>query len=341
MPNSALLDSLFVSFHVFLTSERTKKRLPYNYIGSFRTAQSAPSSSTAAIFLNSGFQAWAAYFIVFPGAAHSHGQTALRRQFAALDDLSEHERAAFAQRVNKVQPHATVADLFLSMESAASRTPKRLRKYTLYRQTKCGELLTKTTYKVGTGDHPLQTSDSLHGGSQPGAQVFSGADVDELNLFNEYFRSAIRRNDAGSCKTAAISINFPPYRDNNCFMTIEVLPNKVERLALELFNAHLETNEEMRELVLPGGLKAAPLRLQGASPKAVLNVFGPQTAAALEAAPYRKVEIEEEGRDSATRCVTMSECHDSSKGAILTLTLGRIGASQIYERLFKSKLNSG
>lgn len=320
MPNSALLDSLFVSFHVFLTSERTKKRLPYNYIGSFRTAQSAPSSSTAAIFLNSGFQAWAAYFIVFPGAAHSHGQTALRRQFAALDDLSEHERAAFAQRVNKVQPHATVADLFLSMESAASRTPKRL---------------------LGTGDHPLQTSDSLHGGSQPGAQVFSGADVDELNLFNEYFRSAIRRNDAGSCKTAAISINFPPYRDNNCFMTIEVLPNKVERLALELFNAHLETNEEMRELVLPGGLKAAPLRLQGASPKAVLNVFGPQTAAALEAAPYRKVEIEEEGRDSATRCVTMSECHDSSKGAILTLTLGRIGASQIYERLFKSKLNSG
>jgi hypothetical protein len=89
-------------------------------------------------------------------------------------------------------------------------------------------------------------------------EITSGADVEELDLFPEYLRGAIRRNDTGGHKTAAVSMNFPPriIADVDCIMTMEVYPNKVERLALLIFNAYLETNGEVRELVIPGGLKA-------------------------------------------------------------------------------------
>jgi hypothetical protein len=170
----------------------------------------------------------------------------------------------------------------------------------------------------------------------------SGADVNELDLFPEYFSGSVRRDDAGDRRTAAISMEFPRRSIANvdCAMTIEVLPNKVERLAYLLFDAHLETNGEVRELVCSNGLKAIVKQLQGSPPEAFLKVFGPTTSAALQSAPYRKHEVDEAGPRAPTRCVTMSDCSDAAKGAIITLTLGRREASQIYEKLFRSSISS-
>jgi hypothetical protein len=174
-------------------------------------------------------------------------------------------------------------------------------------------------------------------------EIISGGDIEELDLFPEYLRGAIKRNETGSHRAAAVSMNFPSHviADVDCIMTMEVYPNKVEHLAVLIFNVHLETNGEIRELIMPGGLKIIAIQLQGSPPSSVATVFGPITAAALESAPNRRREISEGGAQVATRCVTMSDFTDVHKGAIITLTLGRRAASQLYEKLFKSKVHNG
>ncbi|KAH8756097.1 hypothetical protein F5883DRAFT_686293 [Diaporthe sp. PMI_573] len=107
-------------------------------------------------------------------------------------------------------------------------------------------------------------------------------------------------------------------------MSIVVLPNKVERLASLLFNAPLETNGNVRELILPDGLCVIPKQLQGSPPEAVTGVFGPTVAAALESAPYRKIEVSEAGPRVATRCVvsptpTIRDNSNLYSGSVLEL----------------------
>lgn len=364
MSNSELIESLFASFFEYLSAECTATRLPYSFLKAVSAARSAPDHNTPRIFLDAGFQAWVAYFVVKPGTANVSGQSARRQKFTALDILSVKERANLAKRVNDVPAHPTVTNRVQSMERMARQSEqsvpsKRRRRYPA-REHRDGAL----TAKPGTEDHcvepeelvsPPYTSDSpqndirlYHGVSQATLnstspqEITSGADIDELDLFPEYLRGAIRRDDAGDRRTAAVSMNFPYniIADVDCAMTMEVMPNKVERLALLMFNAHLETNGKVREIILPGGLKVIPTRLQGSPPESVITVFGPMTAAALESAPYRKLEVLEAGPRVATRCVTMSDCSEADKGAIITLTLGRRRASQIFERLFKSKVHT-
>jgi hypothetical protein len=171
-------------------------------------------------------------------------------------------------------------------------------------------------------------------------EIVSGADIDELDFFPEYLRGSIRRDVEGDRKTAAISMNFPRrmVADVDCIMTIAVLSNKVERLACLIYDAHLETEGNMRELVLPGGLRVLPWRIQGSPPERFTEVFGQDVADAIGSAPFRKREIRDNGPRSPTRCVTMSECSIADAGAVITLTLGRRAASKIYEKLYKSKI---
>jgi hypothetical protein len=136
-------------------------------------------------------------------------------------------------------------------------------------------------------------------------------------------------------------MSFPPGLDDvNCAMTIQVYSNKVERLAWLIYRAHLETNGNVRELIIPGGLKVVSTQLQGSPPEAVLEVFGRECADAIAGSPYRKIEISDDSSRVATRCVTMSDFADATKGATITLTIGRTGASKIFEKLFKSKSHS-
>ncbi|KAH8744723.1 hypothetical protein F5883DRAFT_660200 [Diaporthe sp. PMI_573] len=171
----------------------------------------------------------------------------------------------------------------------------------------------------------------------PKPEILVGADIAELDLFPEFLAGVIKRNDI-SPKTAAVTFEFPrdSIADINCAMSIVVFPNKVERLALLLFNAYLETNGTVRELILPGGLCVIPKQLQGSPLEAVTNVFGPTVAAALESALYRKIELSEAALGVGTCCVTMSECSDVYDGAVITVVLGRREASKMYEKLFKS-----
>lgn len=98
------------------------------------------------------------------------------------------------------------------------------------------------------------------------------------------------------------------------------------------FGAHLEINGEVRELVIPGGLKVMARQLQGSPPECVATAFGSVTAAAAESAPYRGFGVAEADAQVATRCITMSDISNIHKGAMIAVTLGRRAASQMYEK---------
>ncbi|KAF4985847.1 hypothetical protein FDECE_16279 [Fusarium decemcellulare] len=186
------------------------------------------------------------------------------------------------------------------------------------------------------------TSQTGVGANDTEQDITIGADVEGLKVFPEYLRNAIKRDGAGDDRTAAVSMNFPPdlIADVDCIMTLEVLPNKVERIGMLLFSAHLETIGKTRELVLQGGTTAVVDRLKGSLPTAISEVLGDTIAAAIRSAPYRRLEELDLGVDSATGCVQMSDFCDADKGASITLTLGRRHGSQIFEKLFKSKRRS-
>ncbi|KAH7111583.1 hypothetical protein EDB81DRAFT_862843 [Dactylonectria macrodidyma] len=339
------------SFSTFLSSPRREgQRHPYGFLKALRATREAADTDTSSIFLKQGgLRAWAAHFVVHPGTANANGHQALRQQFAALDKLSAEHRASFARSLASLPIDPTVERLILSMESMAgpAEPPTAVTVPSKRRRTEnppgSHETLPSPPYPNdytpdGQGYHDASQTNT--DSTLPKQEVTSGADVEGLDLFHEYLRGAIRRDDAGDRKTAAVSMNFPPntIADVDCALTMEVLPNKVERLASLLFDAHLETNGKVREMILEGGRTAIVSRLQGSPPELVSKVFGPVTAAAIEAAPFRRLEVSE--GTVATRCVSMSDFTESDKGAIITLTLGYKEASQIYEKLFKSKSHS-
>jgi hypothetical protein len=119
MPRSDMIEDLFTQLSTFLTTEWTRKRSPNNFLDSMN--QSGDSTTTSQIFLDAGFQAWVAYFVVKPGSANADGQSARRRLFDSLDARSVQERAGLASRVNAVAAHPTVAKLIQSMQQQVTQ----------------------------------------------------------------------------------------------------------------------------------------------------------------------------------------------------------------------------
>ncbi|RSL80673.1 hypothetical protein CDV31_017102, partial [Fusarium ambrosium] len=76
-------------------------------------------------------------------------------------------------------------------------------------------------------------------------------------------------------------------------MSLEIMRNKVERLANMLFGAEIESTDEHRYLVLPTGLRvlsASDLVLRGCKRGVIAEVFGEDIAKAIEASPAFKEE---------------------------------------------------
>lgn len=189
------------------------------------------------------------------------------------------------------------------------------------------ELHSEDTIPVGSGFSKEQ------------GQVVSGASIPGLlSVFPSYINGAIRRDNHEDHVTAAVTMNFPgaSFGGVPCIMTLVVEPNKVERLAMLLFRAHLESTGESRELVLESGTRTIPkpqLLLQGSPSDAVSQVFGPEIAGAIAATPFRKREVSE--GILATRCVTMTIPHEASSAALITLTMGLEEGIGIQGRLYR------
>lgn len=171
-------------------------------------------------------------------------------------------------------------------------------------------------------------------------QVLVNPPLDAISLFPTYLSSAIKRiphPDDENAFVAAISMIFPeaPYPDRfGCQMVLDVLASKVERLALELFDTCLETNEGLRYILQPDGGMITPapkLILQACQYKAIPNIFGSVASGIMASPPYQK---DVKQRKMRTGSVSMVVSHLASEGAVISVYLGLREGTEIKKAIF-------
>jgi hypothetical protein len=172
-------------------------------------------------------------------------------------------------------------------------------------------------------------------------QILVNASLAETTkLYPPYLSSAVRRiRDPANPNefVAAISMKFADSQMNiktDCEMALEIAANKVEHMAMELFNAHLETIEGLRYIYLPGGAKVWPnpnLTLQGCKRDVVSSMFGSETSNAIMVTHAYQMEVKQ-GLDR-TDCISMEISQGADTAGLVFLRLGLGEGSLIAKRL--------
>ncbi|KAF4447799.1 hypothetical protein F53441_8703 [Fusarium austroafricanum] len=258
-----------------------------------RKDKKSTPDSNARIFLdNGGFEAWLAYFLASTGEARFNGKEAQRALLGHLENLSVEERAGIARRVadsihlSAVRPIKSMEQLVSKDTARNNEDPPRIYEDDARPISPPDSTLPDSTLHTSnfTDNSPLTARSHTYAGSclpEEPPQVVTGASIQDLSsVFPEYISGAIRRDRSatGGHMTAAITMNFPPRSmgEVDCAMTLVVEPNKVERLAMLLFGAHLESDGISREVVLEGGTRAIPhpqFLLQGSPCDAVSELL--------------------------------------------------------------------
>lgn len=162
-----------------------------------------------------------------------------------------------------------------------------------------------------------------------------------IRLFPPYLASAVKRiikPGSEDALVAAISMSFPNalFMDKFwCQMSLEIMDNKIERVAWELFGAHLETTAGLRYVCLPGGAKVLPnphFTLRGCQRDIISSFFGREMSRGIEESPTYQDEIKR--ACACTDCVSMVISQRSQDGAILFLSLGLREGTLLSEKLY-------
>jgi hypothetical protein len=152
-----------------------------------------------------------------------------------------------------------------------------------------------------------------------------------ISVFPLYLRNAIKKEGG----RAAVSMTFT-LGLAICVMRLEILPTKVQYLAMMLFGTHVETENGYRYILQTNGSKLFPenVTLQGGQGKAIPDLLGSWVEVAIAQCPIRIIEAEEES--NATSCVAMRITSGCNDHAYLSVTMGFDEAFRIKEALFPS-----
>jgi hypothetical protein len=119
-------------------------------------------------------------------------------------------------------------------------------------------------------------------------------------------------------------------------MSLPILSNKIEYLAMKLFGVHINAENGFRYVVLKDGVRLLPrpsLVIHGADDEPVSTLFGHDVSQAISLSPARREEINQ--AILATRCVTMEITSDPQEDAILNLNSAEEEGYQIKRTLFE------
>ncbi len=152
-------------------------------------------------------------------------------------------------------------------------------------------------------------------------------------IFPPYTCGVIRRTD----DRASVTMTFPYRLGLGCLMSLAILSNKVEHLAMKLFGVHIETEDGFRYAVLKDGVRLRPyqsLAIQGACEEAISELLGTEVTQAISVSPVRKEEIKQ--AILATRCVTMEITSNAQDCCFLNLNLGEDEGYKIRRTLYEA-----
>ncbi|PSN59587.1 hypothetical protein BS50DRAFT_507975 [Corynespora cassiicola Philippines] len=119
-------------------------------------------------------------------------------------------------------------------------------------------------------------------------------------------------------------------------MSLEITSNKVERLASELFDVHIESTGGHRYLIFPSGLRVIPspdLILRGCKRHAMLEWLGHDIDTAIRTSPAFKEEAEQ--GNPLTECISMTISNRATESAVINLSLDEKEGVRIRKKLYE------
>ncbi|KAK5043474.1 hypothetical protein LTR84_011968 [Exophiala bonariae] len=349
--------------HIILFSKQLKEneRLPNGYLQSWQDVQKAAQDSTARLFLDAGgFNAWLAYILVKQNAekqSHFRGKAAFSTLINELEATPAEYRKALAGAVAS-STETRVRDRMQNVYEKLIKESQNdiLQQNKRRRTTDCEGSLPTTSGDMPSPPAASSSAVYLSIDRSPQGQrlvylssdMFTGTEQEVVNgslaeigkFFPPYLSKAIRRIQDPSNENAfvaTISMTFPDARVTTmieCQMALEITANKVEHMAKELFNAHLETTEGLRYICLPGGARVVPnpkFTLRGCRHDIISSMFGLETYAAVMASPPYQVEAKL-GHDT-TECISMVISQGANDVAIVFLSLGLREGTLIADKL--------
>lgn len=308
----------------------------------FQQTRIADAAGTARIFFdNGGLKAWIAYFLATEGKAHFKGQRDRSVTINAFQQLPAADKAKVAKAIASKQPDPSVRDaihiISRSFEDAGllnARLNDHARQHPSLAESLTGEANVSPRGTISsTPENSLDPGASQH-------LVFEKASLLGLaDVFDQYMCGAIRKDtvlsEGAICLKAAITMDFPIDGLVDCLMSLAIYHTKVEYLAMSLFNVHVESAGQVRYVVLNEGAKLLPspeMTLKGALDENIIRILGPEIHGAIQSSRMRRKEMEE--GNHVTECVSMILTSRPEEGAIINLSLGLKGGTNLKNKLY-------
>ncbi|KAH7363644.1 hypothetical protein B0T11DRAFT_298877 [Plectosphaerella cucumerina] len=329
-PETPIRDRDFAAiFQRHITKEWSRKKAPNGAKQAWKVAKTRPKNATERIFCEAGFQAWLSYFLTeLDLRTHYVGRTDDQADIEAVHRLPIPSRVAIANELAKTVPHPTFAAAVTKIRSQIERqTPSSTPMPSVEEPEPEVDLdpprSPDNLRSATNGEQPATVTDEQHLGNATGIEL----------VFPTYLCTAIRTTEMG----ASVTMTFPYDQGGgiHCLMSLAILPNKLEFIAMKLFGLHLETDGDMR-YALVGRSRLRPntdLSVQGASWAALLELLGETTSIALARSPLREYELKTQS-SQYTSCVSLIWTGDARQDGILSLNLGFREGVAIKEKLY-------
>ncbi|KAK1479040.1 hypothetical protein CCUS01_16421 [Colletotrichum cuscutae] len=173
------------------------------------------------------------------------------------------------------------------------------------------------------------------GQPQPGQCLADASITGMASVFPQYTCGIIRKTDKG----AVITMRFPYDQSPaiHCLMSLSILPGKLQRVADKLLGVHLEVEGGKRHLVLENLvtvriMDGVSMSLQGALPKAIVEMLGEEADHAIATSPMRRLEVQ--NGVIRTACVTITITNNPEEDGQLNLNMGLVEGMAIRRRLY-------
>ncbi|KJZ69061.1 hypothetical protein HIM_11544 [Hirsutella minnesotensis 3608] len=303
------------------------ERAPKGLLEAWQSAQQAEPNSTTRIFLDQNKFAWLAYHlskVASDQTTHFTGQKSLRQKISDLEGKPLAARVSVALKVanelgydvkDKIERWWTTTNRLRAgkrrrVPSEDRRSPSPARSCRSSSAVPRDPLLAHSSFDaaqyVAEYEHVLVNA-SLAG---------------SIQLFPPSLSDAIRRVShprKDDVLVASISMSFPNVRSNfGCQMVLDIVENKIDNLARDLFDARLETTAGLRYLCLPEGAKILPnpnVTLRGSRHDVIPAILGTEITSAIAASPAYQDDLRQ--LRARTDCVWMVISHKANDKAEL------------------------
>lgn len=164
-------------------------------------------------------------------------------------------------------------------------------------------------------------------------QILSNPDIERIaHVFPPYLCSSITKT--GGTASMSMAHSWFPNEQFTCLVSLNILPSKIQHIAMALFGIHLDSDENIWYIIQENGgrISFEKAKLEGAQDMVVKKLLGSQVHHAIVSSPMRKEELRQ--AILATRCVTLQISGRSFDDGFLNLELDIEGWFQIKDLLF-------